>query len=1179
MAKTDRTDHYDALASGTAPAEVRVRGTSTTAGWRTGGRATDLVVFQAGMPVLDRDLNLTQLALDDRWAAVLGHQCPSGWLRASRRVSPAADLVVGAAPPIKDLTGKGVVAGGRLRDGIAIPKLAALVAGTPVVVEYTGTDTAGWNLVPLDPPTLYDGTPHTVKRTDFVFLEVWRSLIAPAGQAGASVTVLDAVALSDGDTITIGGIFVLTARKTPALPGDFRLGATPEADALAIEAAAGDPAWPGSAFVTARANGAEVDFHIAVGGAAGNTATLSVSTAQPGVLKTSGATFSGGYDQPGRPDQASVYRHGNVLSPRTVALPDEILDRNSGQQTCLRVQLQYRLRATGTGEAVSFRDHPDGFSSPSSGGGTPAVFAQGGRAQPVYLGNGVDSQSYPFVPADGSSAWLDSSAAAYGSRDDGLWVAGDGSARAAQDLGSVDGFVLALPVCFAFRRNDCSSSGVAALGWDPRNNANGAPTSGHGGYTTAAGLVVPAGRSDRPDGAFSDLLRPEDLLDLRRHASPSGADFRAELAHQSELLLRGHLRSWAGDAAGRAGNQTGSVGTSHLLAEEVGRTAALGGTAPSSGDTGVGRCARNLDHFARTFSGRGTAERACLAVWPGDRPSAAAQGGPVKPGRVDPALYAVKAEKSPGVPLDPATWTEGDVLHLDLDQMDCSQLGAEFDGRGGDGTSAPATPTAFPDLAPPGAVITDVVSVEHDDGQAALAVPREVAVRFVRGLGTRHVEVCLLGNDTPADAGGSAVATYRMVARDDGGLPGSGRRVFLEVEVSYPPGGGLAGTPVGEAHPDPTVYDGKSAGPGPTFELDPTQRPADFEQLCRARVTFPAREVRLEYATNVTPTHKAGAGMPGKPVVDQVVSRDRSTVVLPRRVFGAAGVTQVAQVPAVGTVTVDEVHTPFGSSERTVLTSQMSFPGQTLCQVSYLAQDPIPNYGAAGYQVATFYPSAAPQTAGVRDGALSLPSAIQLEVLAEQDAWVLQAGAGSPESDQDLPRGDLLPLRDGRELGDVLRDDALSAGSVVTVAGLSTPAGGLRFPVPVPVRDAGVLTAGGLRPGALPRRDAEGRAYYPAADLAGMPVGAAAQPLAGPSRHRVAVPLLCRVLRDAWTSSGGLLLRRSEVVLLVLVRYADLDEFADVEVGPLGTPLKSAAAIYKVEGNWMSWTGEREVLP
>ena len=57
---------------------------------------------------------------------------------------------------------------------------------------------------------------------------------------------------------------------------------------------------------------------------------------------------------------------------------------------------------------------------------------------------------------------LNSSAPAYGAEDTGLWVAGDGSSAAATALGTVDGFVYAVPVAFVFRRNDAYNGGAGA---------------------------------------------------------------------------------------------------------------------------------------------------------------------------------------------------------------------------------------------------------------------------------------------------------------------------------------------------------------------------------------------------------------------------------------------------------------------------------------------------------------------------------------------------------------------------------------------------------------------------------------------------------------------------------------------------------------------------------------------
>ena len=79
-----------------------------------------------------------------------------------------------------------------------LPRLEAIVGGRPVVVEFTNTRTEGYNLVTLEPPTIYDGLSGTVKRTDFVFLEVWLALVAPSPKASGSVTVADSSSIAAG---------------------------------------------------------------------------------------------------------------------------------------------------------------------------------------------------------------------------------------------------------------------------------------------------------------------------------------------------------------------------------------------------------------------------------------------------------------------------------------------------------------------------------------------------------------------------------------------------------------------------------------------------------------------------------------------------------------------------------------------------------------------------------------------------------------------------------------------------------------------------------------------------------------------------------------------------------------------------------------------------------------------
>jgi len=107
----------------------------------------------------------------------------------------------------------------------------------------------------------------------------------------------------------------------------------------------------------------------------------------------------------------------------------------------------------------------------------------------------------------------------YGIVDNGLFVSGDGTEQAATDLGTIDGFVYAVPIAFVFRRNDASGTG----GFDPVTNTNGALAHDHAGFVNTHGIgAIPAATSDRPDLNFHDVVVAGDILDLRRLIENSG---------------------------------------------------------------------------------------------------------------------------------------------------------------------------------------------------------------------------------------------------------------------------------------------------------------------------------------------------------------------------------------------------------------------------------------------------------------------------------------------------------------------------------------------------------------------------------------------------------------------------------------------------------------------------------
>ncbi len=135
-----------------------------------------------------------------------------------------------------------------------------------------------------------------------------------------------------------------------------------------------------------------------------------------------------------KPTSSNLYRYGNVEGGYTF-LPDDLLDPSLGFESSQRVQLQYRIRVVKG--PVGLSNFPDGFD-------TSYVKGQGAATSPTL---------YTFQNMRQELG------------DAGLWRAGDGTQNA---LGTVDGYVYAIPLCAVFRRNS-----VVWLG-HPSPNLNGA---------------------------------------------------------------------------------------------------------------------------------------------------------------------------------------------------------------------------------------------------------------------------------------------------------------------------------------------------------------------------------------------------------------------------------------------------------------------------------------------------------------------------------------------------------------------------------------------------------------------------------------------------------------------------------------------------------------------------------
>lgn len=171
----------------------------------------------------------------------------------------------------------------------------------------------------------------------------------------------------------------------------------------------------------------------------------------------------------GKPTTDTIYKFGNTQYGGD-NLPDQIFNPAININTTERIQIQYRIRIV-TGP--DFLNHPEGITDANS------VNAQGSNSSPV--------SNYPFTNA--GEDWDDF----------GLYIAGDGSSDSREDLGTVDGYVYAIPMFRVHRRN---TGGFSTA------NQNGSSLS------ITSNLV-----SDRPDGFYNDQITLSDIEDLRHSVS------------------------------------------------------------------------------------------------------------------------------------------------------------------------------------------------------------------------------------------------------------------------------------------------------------------------------------------------------------------------------------------------------------------------------------------------------------------------------------------------------------------------------------------------------------------------------------------------------------------------------------------------------------------------------------
>jgi len=168
----------------------------------------------------------------------------------------------------------------------------------------------------------------------------------------------------------------------------------------------------------------------------------------------------------GKPSPGELYPFGNTQwSSGFIA--EDLRDPAIVGPTTNRIQWQYRIRVESD---LAFTGFPNGVDDTT-------VFPNGATTGDVVAFN------FQLLS------------------DNGVYVAGDGDSASQASLGTVDGFVYALPIARIHRRN--------SQPFEP-TNVNGTPN------------VIADGVSDRPDGLFRDEINIWDVEDLRHGTSISG---------------------------------------------------------------------------------------------------------------------------------------------------------------------------------------------------------------------------------------------------------------------------------------------------------------------------------------------------------------------------------------------------------------------------------------------------------------------------------------------------------------------------------------------------------------------------------------------------------------------------------------------------------------------------------